>query len=242
MSEKVILTNKVSEPVEEAIRSLRTNIQFCNTDKVVKTICLTSCVPNEGKSSTSISLAVSMAEDGKRVVHIDADMRKPKLYKDIMSKYNVGLSNYLSGMAELEEAISETNINNLHVILCGPKPPNPAELLGTERFKLMLTALKEKYDYVIIDTPPLGSMIDAAIVASLTDGAVMLIEYNTVDYKKAAMVKEQLEKANARILGVVMNKIPRREYKQYYYYDYDYYYKKNSKKRRQAENTADTAV
>lgn len=238
MSDKVMINNKLCDAVEEAIRTLRTNIQFCNTDKAVKTICLTSCVPNEGKSSTSINLAVSMARDGKKVLHIDADMRKPRTYKDVTSRYNVGLSNYLSGMVELEDAIRATNIDNLDVIVCGPKPPNPAELLGTERFSQMLAVLKEKYDYVIIDTPPLGSMIDAAIVASQADGTIMLIEYNTVDYKKAVMVKEQLEKANARILGVVINKIPRREYKQYYYYDYDYYYKKGSKKHRKAKETA----
>ena len=238
MSDKVMINNKLCDAVEEAIRTLRTNIQLCNTDKAVKTICLTSCIPNEGKSSISINLAVSMARDGKKVLHIDADMRKPRTYKDVTSRYNVGLSNYLSGMVELEDAIRATNIDNLDVIVCGPKPPNPAELLGTERFSQMLAVLKEKYDYVIIDTPPLGSMIDAAIVASQTDCTIMLIEYNTVDYKKAVMVKEQLEKANARILGVVINKIPRREYKQYYYYDYDYYYKKGSKKHRKAKETA----
>lgn len=239
MSEKVMIKSKLSDAVEEAIRTLRTNIQFCNTDKAVKTICLTSCIPNEGKSSTSINLAVSMARDGKKVLHIDADMRKPRTYKDVISKLNVGLSNYLSGMVELEEAISSTNIENLNVMVCGPKPPNPAELLGTERFRLMLADLKDRYDYVIVDTPPLGSMIDAAIIASLTDGTILLIEYNTVDYKKASMVKEQLEKANARILGVVINKIPRREFKSYYYYDYDYYYGKKSKRRRKNEDTAE---
>lgn len=239
MSEKVMIKSKLSDAVEEAIRTLRTNIQFCNTDKAVKTICLTSCIPNEGKSSTSINLAVSMARDGKKVLHIDADMRKPRTYKDVTSKLNVGLSNYLSGMVELEEAISSTNIENLNVMMCGPKPPNPAELLGTERFRQMLADLKDRYDYVIVDTPPLGSMIDAAIIASLTDGTILLIEYNTVDYKKASMVKEQLEKANARILGVVINKIPRREFKSYYYYDYDYYYGKKSKRRRKNEDTAE---
>lgn len=239
MSEKVMIKSKLSDAVEEAIRTLRTNIQFCNTDKAVKTICLTSCIPNEGKSSTSINLAVSMARDGKKVLHIDADMRKPRTYKDVTSKLNVGLSNYLSGMVELEEAISSTNIENLNVMMCGPKPPNPAELLGTERFRQMLADLKDRYDYVIVDTPPLGSMIDAAIIASLTDGTILLIEYNTVDYKKAVMVKEQIEKANARILGVVINKIPRREFKSYYYYDYDYYYGKKSKRRRKNEDTAE---
>lgn len=231
MNEKVNLSNKVSEPVEEALRTLRTNIQFCNTDKVVKTICLTSSIPNEGKSMTALNLAISMASANKRVVHIDADMRKPRQYKDITTKFNLGLSNYLSGMAELDEIISETNIDNLELVLCGPKPPNPAELLGTSRFKELLESLKGKYDYVIIDTPPLGSMIDAAIIASETDGTILLIEYNTIEYNKVLKVKEQLEKANARIIGVVLNKIPKKEYKDYYYYDYNYHYRQHSKKR-----------
>lgn len=223
MGEMVKLANKISEPVEEAIRSLRTNIQFCGADKPIKTICMTSCQPNEGKSTTSLNLAVSMANAGKKVVHVDADMRKPRIYKNVTSVFSVGLSNYLSGMIAMEDAISETNVENLHMILSGPKPPNPAELIGTERFRVLLTNLSDQYDYVIIDTPPLGGMIDAAIIASLVDGTIMLVEYNAIDYKKAAMVKEQLEKANARILGIVLNKIPRREFKQYYsYYDYRY--------------------
>ena len=154
---KITLTNKVSEPVEEAIRSLRTNIQFCNTDRVVKTICVTSCIPNEGKSTTTINLAISMAEAGKKVLHIDADMRKPRLHKEITSKHNVGLSNFLSGMVELKDAISETNYDNLHLILCGPTPPNPAELLDTERFRLMLTALKDEY-IILLLIPTAGAL------------------------------------------------------------------------------------
>ncbi len=232
MNERLNLTFDVSEPVEEALRTLRTNIQFCNTDKIIKTICLTSCIPNEGKSLTAINLSMSMASAGKKVIHIDADMRKPRLYKEIAVKFNTGLSNYLSGMAELDEAITKTNIDNLQLILCGPKPPNPAELLGTTRFTELMEGLKDRYDYVIIDTPPLGSMIDAAIIAAVTDGTIMLIEYNTIDYNKALKVKEQLEKANARILGVVLNKIPKKEYKNYYYYDYNYRYRESSRKNR----------
>ena len=242
MNDKVNLTINVSEPVEEALRTLRTNIQFCNTDKVLKTICLTSCIPNEGKSMTAVNLAMSMASADKKVIHIDADMRKPRQYKDINTKFNSGLSNYLSGMAELDDVISDTNIDNLQLILCGPKPPNPAELLGTARFVELMEKLKERYDYVIIDTPPLGSMIDAAIIAAATDGTIMLIEYNTIDYNKALKVKEQLEKANARILGVVLNKIPKKEYKYYYYYDYNYHYRENSKKNRNRKSTKGSAL
>lgn len=222
MNEKIKLSVKISELVEEAIRTLRTNIQFCNADKMIKTICLTSCMPNEGKSVTTMNLAISMANSNKKVLHIDADMRKPRQYKDISAKFNAGLSNYLSGMAECDEIISETNIDNLQLILCGPKPPNPTELLGTARFKELLDTLKDKYDYIIIDTPPLGSMIDAAIVASRSDGTILLIAYKAIDFKRENKVKEQLEKANANIIGVVLNKIPRKDYKDYYYYNYHY--------------------
>ena len=229
MNEKINLTNKISEPVEEAIRTLRTNIQFCSTDKVIKTICLTSCVPNEGKSMMTMNLAISMASANKKVLYIDADMRKPRQYKDIATKFNAGLSNYLSGMADCDDVISETNISNLQLILCGPKPPNPAELLGIDRFKELLETLEARYDYVIIDTPPLGSMIDAAIIASRTDGTILLIEHNTIDYNRAMKVKEQLEKASARIIGVVLNKIPKKDFKDYYYYNY--HYRQNANKR-----------
>jgi capsular exopolysaccharide synthesis family protein len=234
MNEKINLTVKISEPVEEAIRTLRTNIQFCNTDRTIKTICLTSCIPNEGKSVTTLNLAISMAGAGKKVLHIDADMRKPRQYKDVKIKFNAGLSNYLSGMAECDDIISETNIENLHFVLCGPKPPNPAELLGTARFVELLDTMKEKYDYIIIDTPPLGSMIDAAIIASRADGTILLIAYKTVDYKKEKKVKEQLEKANANIIGVVLNKVPRKANSDYYYYKY---YKNYSRRQNKKNET-----
>ncbi len=230
MNGKINLTNNISEPVEEALRTLRTNIQFCSAEKQIKTLCVTSCIPHEGKTMTTINISISIASANKKVIYIDADIRKPRQYKKIASRYNAGLSNYLSGMAELDDVISETNIDNLHMIVCGPKPPNPAELLGTSRFLELLEKLKERYDYVIIDTPPLGSMIDAAIIAAAADGTIMLVKYNTIDYRKALKVKEQLEKANARIIGVVLNKIPKKEFGDYYYYDYNYHYRKSSKK------------
>lgn len=230
MNEIVNLKNNAGESVEEALRTLRTNIQFCGAEKAVKTICITSCIPNEGKSMTALNLAISMSRANKTVMCIDTDMRKPRQYEMFSTSFNTGLSNYLSGMSELVEAISETDISNLQLILSGPKPPNPAELLGTSRFIELVDRLKETYDYVIMDTPPLGSVIDAALVAAVTDATIILIEYNTIDYNRALKVKEQLEKANARILGVVLNKIPKKEFKDYYY-DYGYHYKRNSRKK-----------
>lgn len=228
MNSTVEIVTDISEPVEESLRTIRSNIQFCSADKPIKTICLTSCIPNEGKSMTSINLAVSMAGAEKKVLHIDADMRKPRFYKNVNLKLNIGLSNYLSGLADADEVISKTNIKNLDLVLCGPKPPNPAELIGGRRFGELLERMKDRYDYIIIDTPPLGSMIDAAIVASKTDGTIILIEYKAIEIEKAKKVKEQLEKANANIIGVILNKVPKKEMKDYYHYNY--YYRKNDSK------------
>lgn len=230
MNQVVTLPNKINESIEEAFRTLRTNIQFCSEGKNIKTICLTSCTPNEGKSTTAINLAISLASTNKNVLLIDADMRKHRKYRDITARFNDGLSNCLSGMAEYDDAISMTNFDNLQIMQCGPKPPNPAELLGSCRFKELLAHLDKSFDYIIIDTPPLGGMIDAAIIASETDGTILLIEANSVDYKKVLKVKEQLEKANAKILGVVLNKISRYDFENSYY-KYKNYDKKAKKAR-----------
>jgi capsular exopolysaccharide synthesis family protein len=228
---KVTLPNEPNEASVEAYRTLRTNIQFCNADKTIRTICITSCIPNEGKSTASTNLTISLASADKKVLLIDADMRKPRYYKELSMKYNMGLSNYLSGMAEFDDVISETNIDNVQIILCGPKPPNPAELISTAKFREMLDRAEERYDYIIIDTPPIGSMIDAAVIASKVDGTILLIEANKIDYKREQRVKEQLEKANAKIMGVVLNKIPKKDFKdQYYYYNNYYYGRKRGRK------------
>lgn len=191
----------------EAYKLLRTNIQFCGGD--VKTICLTSCMPNEGKSNVSFNLAVSFAESGKRVIFIDADLRRSV----IVGRYKpdqavIGLTHYLSGQNLPEEILYATNINNLDIIFTGPVPPNPAELLGSDSFLKLLKKLRAEYDYIIIDTPPLGSVIDSAIVAENCDGVVFVIEANVISYKFAQRVKKQLEKGNCKILGAVLNKVP----------------------------------
>lgn len=212
----------------ESYKTLRTNLQFCGDE--VKTILITSCTPNEGKSSVCFNLAVSLAQNGKKVVIIDADLRKSVL----IGRYHVGggvigLSHYLSGQNELEEVLYNTNVDNFDIIFSGKVPPNPAELLGHERFVSMLDALKEIYDYIIVDSPPLGSVIDSAIIAPYCDGAVMVIENNQISYKFAQDVKQQLEKTNCRILGVILNKVfmgKKGYYGKYYGRYYGRYYGK----------------
>ncbi|HHX12752.1 MAG TPA: CpsD/CapB family tyrosine-protein kinase, partial [Clostridiales bacterium] len=159
----------------EAYKSLRTNMQFCGSD--VRMICFTSCLPNEGKSNVSFNLAMSFAENGKKVIFVDADLRRSVIagrYKPDSSV--IGLAHFLSGQNTFEEIFYQTSIENLDMIFTGSIPPNPAELVGSDLFNRLIQMLREKYDYVIIDTPPLGSVIDSAIIAEQCDGVVLVIE------------------------------------------------------------------
>lgn len=192
--------------VNEAYKALMANVQFCGSNN--KVIAITSCTPNEGKSTVSLNLAAALAESGKKVVLIDADLRKSVLLGKLKIKQKAkGFSHFLSGQSEFGEVVNETNIPRLNIVLSGPTPPNPPELLGSGRFKALIQALRKVYDYVIIDTPPVGSVIDGAIVASECDAAIMVIESKAISYKFAQKVKEQLEKADCTLLGVVMNKV-----------------------------------
>ena len=170
-----IKTYKLNYAAEEAYKSLRTNIQFCGEDK--KVVAVTSCTPNEGKSSVTLNLAVSMSEAGKKVLLIDADLRKSVMVGRIKVSGSVKrLAHYLSKQSSMIDVICSTNVRNLHIVFAGPVPPNPAELLGSKYFKEMVTSLRKVYDYILIDTPPLGSVIDSAIIAEECDGSIMVIE------------------------------------------------------------------
>lgn len=210
---------------KEAYKTLRTNIQFCGTE--IKVITITSCTPNEGKSSVSFNLAVSFGEAGKKVILIDADMRKSVLigrYK--VGEVECGLSHYLSGQRELSDVIYSAEYDNMDVIFAGDYSPNPSELLGHDRFVDMIRVLREVYDYVIIDTPPLGAVIDSAVVAGVSDGAILVVEVNTINYHFAQDVKEQLVRSGCKIMGVIMNKVPVNNggyYQKYYKKYYKYY-------------------
>ena len=210
----------------EAIKTLRTNIQFCGSG--IKTIMLTSSLPDEGKSDITFAMASSLAQIGKKVVMVDADIRKSVL----VSRYHLerevsGLSQYLSGQRSLENVIYDTNIENFSMIFAGPYSPNPAELLEESLFGDMISKLKERYDYIIVDTPPMGNLIDGAIVARQCDGAVMVIESGSISYRLEQRVKGQLEKSGCRILGVVLNKVnmERNGYYSKYYGKYGKYSK-----------------
>lgn len=211
---------------EEAIKTLRTNIQFSGID--IKTIVLTSCYPNEGKSDVTFQLALEIGKMGKKVLVVDADIRKSAYVSRYQIKERIsGLSQYLSGQRREADIIYRTNFEGVDMIFAGPTAPNPSELLEQESFSQLLGSLREKYDYVLIDTPPIASLIDAAIAAKQCDGAILVIESGTVSRRTALKAKEQLEMSGCRLLGAVLNKVDVRKDK--YYSKYGYYYKNDRK-------------
>ncbi|MCQ2354282.1 MAG: CpsD/CapB family tyrosine-protein kinase [Clostridia bacterium] len=190
--------------VQEALKVLRTNLQFCGQN--IRVIVLTSCDENEGKTTISLHIAKSFAELGKKVLFIDADMRKSVLAgRNTNARDVLGLSEVLSGQRSLTDCIYKTDITGLHVLLAGKYPPNPVELLNGKVFAMLLSEARKVYDYVIIDSPPLGRVIDAAVIASRCDGAALVIGGNDVRRKQAKEVVEQLRKCDCHLLGVIRN-------------------------------------
>lgn len=197
---------ELDNKTKEAYKTLRTNITFCGDE--IKSIVFTSSVPNEGKSKVSFETAKALAEDEKKVLFIDADIRKSVT----MARYDVdaeivGLTHYLAGKEPLENVVYETNIKNFHCIFTGANVPNPAELLGKSRMEKMIVQMREQYDYIIFDCPPLASVIDAAVVAKHCDGAVIVVETDNVSHRIVQQVKDQLIKSGCQLLGVVLNKV-----------------------------------
>ena len=192
---------------KEAVKTLRTNIQFSGKDN--KTILLTSCFSNEGKSDISFHLAVEMGKAGKKVLLVASDLRKSVyVSRYAIPEQTIGLSEYLSGQMEnLEELIYKTNYQNVYMIMAGHFVLNPAELLDSEMFGTMLKTLRKVFDYVLVDTPPLGVVVDAAVIGQFCDSSLIVIESGAVSYKEAQKVKKQLEKSGCKVLGAVLNKI-----------------------------------
>ena len=196
--------------VREAFNTLRTNILF--SGKNVKVIVVTSCMAHEGKTTVSFEMSKSLAEANKKVLVIDADLRKSVTVSRYTKERGVcGLSQILSGQVSLEQAIYRTQIPGLDIVFAGPYPPNPAELVGCPVFKEMLDCVRDAYDYIIIDAPPLGLVIDAAIMANVCDGAVIVINQGMIKHRIAQGVKAQLSKSGCRILGVVLNQTQRKK-------------------------------
>lgn len=196
--------------IEECLRGIRTNIQFCGTD--IQTILITSCTPDEGKSSVTVELARSFTTTGKRVLIIDTDMRKTVLKKRFQIKTENGgpirgLSHYLSGQTDGEKILYQTNVKNLYMICAGQKVPNSTEILDSKRFDMLVNASKEHFDYILIDTAPLTAAIDSTIIAKRCDGAIMVVQPEANPTRLIQTSKKQLEASGVKILGVILNKV-----------------------------------
>lgn len=210
--------NEPTYLMREAINQLKTNIGFVGTD--IKTIMITSSAPNEGKTTVAFELARSLAAENNKVCYVDADLRKSVFttrYQITSDERRFGLSYILAKEAGSAEPISKTNIPNLDVIVAGAHVPDPTVLLNSERMEKLLEILRDYYDYVLIDTAPLGSVIDAAILAPRCDGTILVVESGGTSRRAAQRVVKQLEIADANILGVVFNKAVT-EHKKYYKY------------------------
>ena len=221
----LVTQNDPKNPAAEAYRVIRTSIQFAQAGKELKTIAITSCTPNEGKSTTIANLAVVLTQAGKSVLLIDCDMRNPTVHKNFNLSNKIGLSSCISMGTAVADAVQATAIEGLDALTAGVIPPNPSELLGSEQMKNLLQRVKEQYDYVLIDTPPVMPVTDALIVSRFVDGMILVIASAEVKVEMARDVKNQLVNAGANILGVVLNKVRSEHhgygYGYYYYYGHD---------------------
>jgi len=220
-------------PVSEAYRTLRTNLQFSKVEKDLRTILVTSAGPKEGKSTTAANLAIAMAQAGNSVVLIDADLRRPLIHSVFGMDKDQGLTNYLAGSLEFDDLAQDTFIDNLKVITSGVLPPNPSELLATQKMKDLLKKLEEKFDIVIIDSPPVIAVTDATILSTIVDGTLLVVYAGQTEREAIKRATMMLSSVAARLLGTVLNGFDIQGiYGSYYYYYYHHYYGMADKKKR----------
>ncbi|GAF12344.1 tyrosine-protein kinase EpsD [Bacillus sp. JCM 19046] len=204
-------------PITEQYRTIRTNIDYSAIDSTLKSILITSAGPGEGKSTTASNLAVVMGQNGQRVLLVDADMRKPTAHYTFSLMNTHGLTNVLTRQQKLVDVVQETEIENVHLLTCGPIPPNPAELLNSKMMELVIKEAMDEFDMVILDTPPVMAVADAQILSNKVDGTIIVTSSGKTDRDQLEKTKENLEKANANLLGVVLNNKPIDQNTYYYY-------------------------
>ena len=213
-----ILNKNSSFAVQEAYKSLRASVRFALRSSGCKRISMTSAMANEGKSITILNLAISVAMDGQRVLLIDADLRRPSQARMLVEKATPGLSNVLAGMVTAEEAIRPELYPNLDMLFSGDVPPNPSELLGSEKMRELIEEMSQKYDYILVDTPPINLVSDAAIVTNLLDGVLLLVRQGKSHKDELKRAISNLELTGITPMGIVFNGVQLREGKEYSYY------------------------
>jgi len=209
---------KPQSPITEQYRLIRNNLHFSSVDKDIKTIVITSPEPSDGKSTTSANLALVLSQQGKRVLLVDADLRKPSIHYAFNLSNIDGLTSVLTKDITLEQAISKTHLSNLDILTSGPIPPNPSELLDSKAMELVIEELKLMYEYVVFDTPPILVVTDSQIMASKCDGVVLVVASRKTKRDRARKAKDLLEKANSIMVGVVVNGVESKKSDYYGHY------------------------
>ena len=201
----------------EAFRTIKTNIKYSSADKHKKVLLVTSTEAGEGNSTISSNLALSLSQDNKKVIIIDGDLRKPSVHKQFRISGSVGLTELLIGEEALEKIKHKIN-PYLDAIASGHIPPNPAELLASEEMEKVIEKLREEYDYVIIDTNPIGLVADAQILSSKVDGVILVARYEKTKKENLLSCKKMIDQVGGNTIGVVLNGIDEKRGKYYYYY------------------------
>ena len=215
----IISYNDPKSVISEQYRAIRTNIEYSNVDQNTKTILVTSSDKNEGKTTTVSNLAVSFANLNKKVLLIDCDLRNASIHKMFKINNIYGLTDILAKDRAVDKCIQETELENLYVLTAGATPPNPAEILSSEKMKNLIEDLKNIYDYIFIDTPPIGLVTDAGVLSSFIDGVVLVVKSESIEKKYLEETKKKLDAVDARILGAILNSY-KSEQKDYNYYSY----------------------
>jgi len=210
-------------PAAEAFRTLRTSLAFASPEPV-RTLLVTSSGPEEGKSTIVSNLAVAMAQAGKKVLVVDADLRKPQQHRIFETPNHRGLTNVLVGDAQPEDVLTETRVPGVHLLSSGPIPPNPAELLDSDRARSLWPALAQEYQCVLMDSPPLVAVADGVILSTQVEGVLVVVRAGSTRTDLLRESRALLEKAGARVLGAILNEVRHapRDYRYYYYYHSDH--------------------
>lgn len=220
MNQRRQLLSEISSfSTREAYRTLRTNIRFSLQGEGCKTFCITSSAQGEGKSITMVNLAISFAEAGHKVLLIDADLRRPAIARLLVEKASPGLSNVLAGISTEEEVIRPSEYTGMDIIFSGDVPPNPAELLGSERMAKLIEDLSKRYDYILIDTPPVNIVSDTCVIANMLDGVLLLARQDKSRKDNVKRAVDRLKLTGAKLLGCVFNGVPREGKSTYGYYN-----------------------